>query len=121
MGLLGDLEKPVVFCDFDDKEEEESTDVIAMRTVAQDYADGIGILAFEGKLDEIIESQGLFVETEKVRFPRPCTNDPQARSNFGSMPAIQDVRDIVDTAKRHNRDAGSSEDDWNANVHLPLL
>ena len=121
MELLGDLKKPVVFCDFDDEKEEEATDVTTMRMFVQDYADGIGILAFEGKLDEIVGSHGLLVETEKVQFRRPCANDPHVRSTFGTMPAMQDVRDIVDRAKWLNRGAGSSEDDWNTTVHFPLL
>ena len=122
IGLLGDLEKPVIFCDFDNEKEEEPADVGIMRTVAQKYADGIGILAFKEGLDGVIEQlSGPLVEMDRIRFQYPWANDPHARSTLGLMPSIQDVRDIVNSAKRLDYDAGSSEDDWNSKIHLRLL
>ena len=121
MGLLEDLEKPVIFCNFDDEEEEEPADVTNMRAAIQRYADGIGILAFEGVLDGAIQLLGPFVEMDRIRLQYPWANDPYARSTFGSMPLMQDVRDIVNKARQYDRDTGSSEDDWNSNVHLRLL
>jgi hypothetical protein len=37
------------------------------------------------------------------------------------MPSISKICNIVDTARRYDRGPGFSEDEWNSEVHHPLL
>ncbi|KAH8723966.1 hypothetical protein GQ44DRAFT_773545 [Phaeosphaeriaceae sp. PMI808] len=94
--ILEDFEEqPIVFCNFDDNEKgEEAEDVTAMRRVTQQFADGIGILGYD---------------------------DIDTRCALGSMPQIAQIWDIVETARKHDRGSGVSEDEWNSEVQHPLL
>ena len=115
--------RPIVYCNFDDDMEgPEPDDVTIMRTSIQQFADGIGVLGYDkhGMTALKRDSSGLS-SLDKLRFQHPCANDPPKRLAFGSLPRIQEVMDIVSTAREKDRCSGDCEDEWNAEVHVELL
>ena len=120
--LEDDNEQPVVFCNFDDDVEgEEPEDVTTMRTAIQSFADGIGILGYDDGSAILTERRDRLTPSDKTRLQYPWANDPQRRKGYGSMPSMNEVEDIVNTARKKDRGGGASEDDWNTEVHLQLL
>lgn len=67
--LLEDFEEqPVVFCNFDDKEDgEEPEDVTEMRRADQRFADSIGILGYDD-MEVVISTLS---SVDKIRFQYP--------------------------------------------------
>ena len=111
-------EQPVVFCNFDGEGEgNEPEDVSLMRGAAQQFADGIGILGCDN-MDTILRS---LPRTDRLRFQYAWANAVEQRCSFGSMPSLAQSLDIVETARRHDRGSGGSEDEWNSEVQHPLL
>ncbi|KAH7111888.1 hypothetical protein B0J11DRAFT_554324 [Dendryphion nanum] len=90
--LLEDFEEqPVVFCNFDDKEDgEEPEDVTEMRRADQRFADSIGILGYDDM--EVVISTLSSANNVKQRYGR-----------------------------KHDHGSGVSEDEWNSEVQHPLL
>lgn len=92
-------------------------DVTAMRRGTQQFMDGIGILGYDNvetvasKLDRI----------DRMRFQYPWASDPARRCMLGSMPSMTQIQDIVELARKYDRGAGVSEDQWNSEVQNPLL
>lgn len=116
--LLEDEDQPVVFCNFDDDQEgKEPADVTAMRSAIQQYADGMGILGY----DDVNAVTSELMQIDRMRFQYPWANDPGQRCVFGSMPPMVQVQDIVETARKYDRGAGVSEDEWNSEVQNLLL
>jgi hypothetical protein len=116
--LLEDEDQPVVFCNFDDDQEaEEPADVTAMRSAIQQYADGMGILGY----DDVNAVTSELMQADKMRFKYPWANDPGQRCVLGSMPPMVQVQNIVETARKYDRGAGVSENEWNSEVQNELL
>lgn len=115
---LEDSENSLVFCNFHDHEEnEECVDVMRMRDMIREFADGIGILGYDD-LEEVIP---LILGAECKRFRYSWANDPGQRLLYGSMPSMRRLQELVTAGWRHDRGTGTSEDDWNANVQYPLI
>ncbi|KAI8930654.1 hypothetical protein NX059_012263 [Plenodomus lindquistii] len=120
MEALKDLDRPVIFCDFDSVDAgSERSDVAAMRTAAQLFADGVGILDYTNTDDFNASIAGL-PDLDKMRLQRPWAKDA-SRTLHGSTPAIRDIANIVSEACMLNTCAGGAEDEWNSDVQKPLL
>lgn len=117
--LLEDSEEyPVVFCNFeDDADGAEPEDVTVMRRAAQRFADGVGILGYDN-MDAVTSA---LPPMDKIRFEYPWANDMDQRCIFGSMPSIAQILNIVELARQYDHGSGFSEDEWNSEVHHPLL
>lgn len=117
---LRDLERPVIFCDFDSAETDSGrSDVAAMRTAVQMLADGVGILDYDNA-DEFGASLARLLELDRARLLRPWARDA-SRALYGATPAVHRIANIVDDAIVLNTGAGGAEDEWNSDVQKPLL
>lgn len=117
---LKDLERPVIFCDFNSVDANgERSDVAAMHTAAQMLAEGVGILEYTDA-DIFNASIAGLPELDRTRLQRPWAKDA-CNALYGSTPAILDVVNIVDDACSLNTSAGGAEDEWNSDVQKPLL
>ena len=117
---LNDLERPVIFCDFNSAQSDsERPDVAAMRAAVQLLADGIGILDYNNA-DVFNASVAELPPLDRLRLQHPCAKDA-TKELFGTTPAIHDITSIVDGAVALNTGAGGAEDEWNSDVQKPLL
>ncbi|KAL9106357.1 MAG: hypothetical protein Q9227_008626 [Pyrenula ochraceoflavens] len=110
--LLEDFEEhPVVFCNFDDHTyEAEPEDVILMREAVQRLADGIGILGYD--------------DIDGRTIPISLGERPETALYLrldASHAAMQQVQNIVKTAREYDCGSGDSEDEWNSEVQHTLL
>lgn len=119
---LEEVERPVIFCDFDSLEadgEEEHHDVTVMHTAVQTLADGLGILEYESAETFATSIAGLpKLDRERLQY---LTAKHPRRLQYGSMPPVSKVSEIVRTAWTLNAGAGGAEDEWNTDVQHPLL
>ncbi|KAH6612964.1 hypothetical protein C7974DRAFT_74545 [Boeremia exigua] len=88
-----------------------------MRSAIQQYADGMGISGY----DDVNAVTSELMQADKMRFKYPWANDPGQRCVLGSMPPMVQVQNIVETARKYDRGAGVSEDEWNSEVQNELL
>lgn len=117
---LKDLERPVIFCDFNSVDaDSERSDIAAMRTVAQMLAEGVGILEY-ANADVFNASIAELPDLDRMRLQRPWAKDA-SKALYGSTPAIRDIANIVDGACVLNTSAGGAENEWNSDVQKPLL
>ncbi|KAF1938276.1 hypothetical protein EJ02DRAFT_469074 [Clathrospora elynae] len=117
---LKDLERPVIFCDFNSVDaDSERSDVAAMRTAVQILADGVGILEHANE-DIFNASIAELPDLDRMRLQRPWAKDA-CEALSGSTPAICDIAKIVNDACALNTSAGGAEDEWNSDVQKPLL
>ncbi|KAF3030367.1 hypothetical protein E8E12_001070 [Didymella heteroderae] len=117
---LRDLERPVIFCDFDSVEADSGrSDVAAMRTAVQILADGVGVVDYDNA-DEFGASLARFLEMERARLLRPWAK-AASRALHGVTPAVHKIANIVDDAIVLNTGARGAEDQWNSDVQEPLL
>ncbi|KAI1670790.1 hypothetical protein Ptr902_08132 [Pyrenophora tritici-repentis] len=117
---LKDLERPVIFCDFNSIDaDSKRSDVAAMRTAAQMLAEGVGILEY-ANADVFNASIAELPDLDRMRLQRPWAKDA-SKALYGSTPAIRDVANIVDEACVLNASAGGAENEWNSDVQKPLL
>lgn len=117
---LRDLERPVIFCDFDSVEADRGrSDVTAMQTAVQMLADGVGIVDYDNA-DTFRASIAKLSELDRARLLQPWARDA-SRSLCGVTPAIHSIANIVDDAIVLNNGAGGAEDEWNSDVQKPLL
>ncbi|KAF3036742.1 hypothetical protein E8E11_004165 [Didymella keratinophila] len=117
---LRDLERPVIFCDFNSVEADSGrSDVAAMRTAVQMLADGVGIVDYDNA-DAFGASLAQLSELDRARLLRPWARDA-SRALRGVTPAIHKIANIVDDAIVLNTGAGGAEDEWNSDVQKPLL
>jgi hypothetical protein len=58
---------------------------------------------------------------DRTRFQYSWANDIDQRRLFGTMPSIAQVLNIVEMARQYDHGSGFSEDEWNSEVHHPLL
>ncbi|EFQ91698.1 hypothetical protein CFE70_010569 [Pyrenophora teres f. teres 0-1] len=117
---LKDLERPVIFCDFNSVDaDSERSDVAAMRTAAQMLAEGVGILEY-ADADIFNASIAELPDLDRMRLQRTWAKDT-SKALYGSTPAIRDVANIVDEACVLNTSAGGAENEWNSDVQKPLL
>jgi hypothetical protein len=117
---LKDLERPVIFCDFDCLDAASGRrDVATMRNAAQTLADGVGILEYENEHVFNLSIAAL-PDLDKKRLQRPWARAAD-RALYGSTPAIQSVASIVDDACALNDGAGGAEEEWNSDIQKPLL
>jgi hypothetical protein len=120
--LADDVECPVTFRDFDNVQAldtEEDGKVSHIQRILRRFADGIGILeyetdaAFQAAIADIPIS-----DQERMLYPwARRTNSPE----MGVMPPITDLSAIKHSAWELNTGGGGSEDEWNTEVHYPLL
>lgn len=121
MQRLEDLaDFPVHFCNFGDAGFEEPDIVTDMQVSLQRLAHGIGILAYEdGEVEELVQT---LPAAERMSFGLPWASiDKDQRRQLGRMPDLRELQDIVETARDYDRGPGASEDNWNSDVHQPLL
>lgn len=112
----------VCFCNFDDNRwGTEPEDVTTMRDAIQQFADGIGILGYSDEALAAVVSDPLLTRTDKRRFQFTGANKPDERCALGSMPALPDVKVIVEAAQNLDQAVGAGEDNWNTEVHYPFL
>jgi hypothetical protein len=117
---LKDLERPVIFCDFDSVDaDSERSDVAAMRTAAQMLAEGVGILDY-ADADIFNASISRLPDLDRMRLQRPWAKD-NSMALYGSTPVIHDIANIVHDACALNTSAGGAEDEWCSDVQKPLL
>jgi hypothetical protein len=117
---LKDLERPIIFCDFDNEDvDSERSDVAAMRTATQMLAEGVGILEY-ADADIFKASIANLPELDRMRLQRPWAKDAR-KALHGSTPVIRDVDKIVHDACALNSSVGGAEDEWNSDVQKPLL
>jgi hypothetical protein len=117
---LKDLERPVIFCDFNSIDaDSERSDVAAMRTAAQLLAEGVGILEYTDA-DIFNASISRLPDLDRMRLQRPWAKDA-CKALYGSTPAILNIANIVDDACALNTSGGGAEDEWNSDVQKPLL
>jgi hypothetical protein len=88
-----------------------------MRRGTQQFMDGIGILGYDN-VDAVASELD---RIDRIRFQYPWASDPAQRCMFGSMPSMTQIQDIVEFARKYDRGAGVSEDQWNSEVQNPLL
>ena len=94
---LRDLERPVIFCDFDSVEADSGrSDVAAMRTAVQILADGVGVVEYNNA-DEFEASLVRLSELDRARLLRPWARDASG-SLYGVTPAIHKIANIVEDA-----------------------
>jgi hypothetical protein len=120
--LADDVECPVTFRDFDNVQAldtEEDGEVSRMQGILRRFADGIGVLeyetdaAFQAAIADIPIS-----DQERMLYPWARRTDS---SEMGVMPPITDLSAIKHSAWELNTGGGGSEDEWNTEVHYPLL
>ncbi|KAL5113179.1 hypothetical protein ACEQ8H_008957 [Pleosporales sp. CAS-2024a] len=120
--LADDVDCPVTFRDFDNVqawETEEDGEVSRMQRILRRFADGIGILeyetdaAFQADIADIPIS-----DQERMLYPSARRIDSP---KMGVMPPMTDLSAIKHSAWELNTGGGGSEDEWNTEVHYPLL
>lgn len=117
---LRDLERPIIFRDFNNVEADSGrADVAAMRTAVQMLADGVGIVDYDNT-DAFRASIAKLSELDRARLLRPWSKDASG-SLCGVTPEIHKIANIVDDAIVLNTGAGGAEDEWNSDVQKPLL
>ena len=117
---LKQLERPVIFCDFNSVDaDSQRSDVAVMRKAVQTLAEGIGILNYDNE-DVFNASIAELDDLDRTRLQRPWAKDAH-RAYYGSTPVIRKIINIVDDAIALNTGAGGAEDEWNSDVQKPLL
>jgi hypothetical protein len=111
--------EPLCYCNFGDAEEhDEREDVVGMAQAIEDLGDGVGILGYPEAELRAVEAQ---CPSERRRFRRAWSSDPEQRLRYGEMPSIRALKKLVSTARQNDRGTGTPEDDWNTQVHFALL
>ncbi|KXL42052.1 hypothetical protein M433DRAFT_66560 [Acidomyces richmondensis BFW] len=116
--LEDDDHAPVYFRDFGDPESEIDDRACQMQGTLQRLADGIGIINDVG--DWLRDPSFATLRVLDQRRLSRLTSDP-LRSNYGGVPHLTEVMQLVDAAISLSRNAYATEDDWNTLVQHPLL
>jgi hypothetical protein len=114
---LKDAGEPVRFLDLDNAQTSEPDDVAVIAEALESLGNGHGVLGWEEEETRAMV-EGLS-RREQTRFLAPAARNT-ARKQYGGMPNLSAVRDIVDAAHENNRDDADG-DTWNTEVHHKLI
>jgi hypothetical protein len=120
MAFENDKQHPILFRNFGDvKHHEQLVDVAAIYSAMQTLADGIGVLGYpEGELEKVTTS--LSSPLDRKRFEYPWANDPELRLQYGTMPSITTLDEIIQAGWISDRPENSGNE-WHTGVQYALL